>query len=252
MKTFMTIFIILILSIYYVPADINEKLYDAIEQEDLGQINELISLGADLNYRDNNGWTPLMWAVLNNRGINVVSLLLDHKTDIHKKDPFKMSVILWAAAFNNHLDVMEFLLQKGAKLEDRDKDEWTPLMKALRYNDEKMIGYLINRGADIQAVTERTSLLTPLMIALANNRDIKIIQLLIDLGSNVNQADNWWKTPLMWAAMYHQDPNVIKLLIDSGADVNWRSYNKQNALDYAMEHNKNKKVILVLEKAIKQ
>jgi len=42
--------------------ELNDKLFEAVENDDLDQVKELISNGADVNAKEENGFTPLYYA----------------------------------------------------------------------------------------------------------------------------------------------------------------------------------------------
>ena len=66
---------------------------------------------------------------------------------------------------------------------------------------------------------------TPLSLAIENGETMGSIQLLIDLGSDVNATDDRGRTALH-AATKREDVGIVKLLIAAGADVN-----AQDAID---------------------
>ena len=79
-----------------------------------------------------------------------------------------------------------------------------------------MVQLLLDRGAGVNQAN--TNGYTPLFIA-AREGHLPVVQLLLDRGAGVNQADNEGVTPLYIAAQEGHLP-VVKLLLDRGADVN--------------------------------
>ncbi|CAD8170926.1 unnamed protein product [Paramecium octaurelia] len=75
---------------------------------------------------------------------------------------------------------------------------------------------------------------TPLARAAWRN-DMALVQLLLDIGANVNDGGSSSITPLMWACK-RDNQKLVSLLIQSGADITIRSNQGFSALDYAILH----------------
>lgn len=78
------------------------------------------------------------------------------------------------------------------------------------YGKDEQTRLLASRNRDGQ---------TPLMLAIKHGEVRESIQLLIDLGSDVNATDNRGKTALH-LAVKREDVEIVKLLIAAGANVN--------------------------------
>jgi ankyrin repeat protein len=61
-KQLWTIAVILCLSVSTYGQDLNTKLFDAAKARNTAEVQKLVGEGADVNARDNEGWTPLFWA----------------------------------------------------------------------------------------------------------------------------------------------------------------------------------------------
>jgi ankyrin repeat protein len=62
----------------------------------LAEIEAAIKNGADVNAKDNEGRTALMWATVYNRDSDVVTLLLRHGADAEAKDKYGRRAIDYA------------------------------------------------------------------------------------------------------------------------------------------------------------
>jgi len=89
----------------------------------------LITIGADINAKDKEGHTPIMWAVYENH-IPVVQLLLEHFPDIITGDSKGMTALHWAASRNKG-DCADLLLQHGANINAVNNEGRTPVEEAV-------------------------------------------------------------------------------------------------------------------------
>jgi hypothetical protein len=92
-------------------------------------------------------------------------------------------VLLCAAAYNS-LKVASFMLDNKANINVVDADGWSPLITSLVYGHERLFGFLIGKGADVNARGKKYGT-TPLMIA-ALKGDLDKIVLLYNKGADVN------------------------------------------------------------------
>ena len=95
---------------------------------DMSKIQDLIERGADVDAKDNNGWTPLHWASDSNH-IEIAKLLIDRGADVDAKDNWGWTP-LHRACGNNALELAKLLIERGADVEAKDNVGWTPLRKA--------------------------------------------------------------------------------------------------------------------------
>lgn len=85
-----------------------------------------------------------------------------------------------------------------------------------------------------------------LMLYAAMSPDTAILQALIDIGIDINSANDAGYTPLMFAAAYNT-PEAVRFLIDKGADTSAKAYIQDlNALHVAALFNPKPDVIDVL------
>ncbi|MBA8667595.1 HEAT repeat domain-containing protein [Holosporaceae bacterium 'Namur'] len=95
------------------------SLFKAVKRNNIGDIQELIERGIDINCRESNfGSTTLHIAAKGNIGI--VSLLIENKAQLNPQDE-KGRTPLHLAAKYNQVEVVKLLLEKGADREIRDK-----------------------------------------------------------------------------------------------------------------------------------
>ena len=112
-----------------------------------------------------------------------------------------------ACGVANQADLAELLLQHGADVNDEDAT-----YHVAEFPEHDCIRVLFEHGLDADRAA------TVLLRKLDFN-DYQGVQLILDLGCDVNHPGNWGKTPLHQAIMRGRDLATIELLISRGADV---------------------------------
>ncbi len=80
----------------------------------------LVEKGADVNARNNDGRTPLLWATKNNN-TELSVLLVEKGADVNARNNDGRTPLLWATEKNN-TELSVLLVEKGASI-------WVPLFK---------------------------------------------------------------------------------------------------------------------------
>ncbi|KAF3428958.1 hypothetical protein E2986_00152 [Frieseomelitta varia] len=84
---------------------------------------------------------------------------------------------LHRACYGNHVKIVEYLLQAGAKIDAKTMDEWQPLHSACCWNNVECAAVLIANGADINAKSKGDQ--TPLHLVSATSHNSPTLQLLL-------------------------------------------------------------------------
>lgn len=178
----------------------------------------LLEHGADPNARDlGDNATPLHFAAANG-ALDNVRLLLDAGADVQGTgDAHNGNVIGWAAREGNEA-VINLLLERGARHH---------IFSAMALRDHDLVQKLVEEDPD--CLLRRRSRFenghTPLHAAfaspdglgfLAGRPDYAMLESLIELGADVEAADDKGRTPLA-LAMLRGDNEAIRLLKAAGA-----------------------------------
>jgi ankyrin repeat protein len=114
-------------------------------------------------------------------------------------------------------EIVGYLLSKGAKVDARGTaDGHTALMAAVMRGDEDSVARLLAAGADVKVKDARGN--SPFMIAAAGAK-LEIADLLIAKGADPNEADQHGITPLSAAASMSGE-EALRYLVKAGAKVN--------------------------------
>lgn len=210
------------------PEGLDYNLSLAASQGYAFEIHRLIKLGANPDYSDIIGATPIIYAIANNR-YNAVIALLAYEPKLNFLT-FEGESPLHIAAKYNLIEIGEALIRKGADINFRDRYGCTPLHYTAIYN----YLYFTDMLLYYEASTDTRSLdgTTPLMAAVWVG-DAETTDLLIQAGANTGIADNQGFTPLLVAAQ-NGDTLVARLLLTNGADISSINKYNYNALGIAI------------------
>ncbi|KAK5131891.1 hypothetical protein LTR08_000479 [Meristemomyces frigidus] len=172
-----------------------DGLYAAACVGDLGHIKLLLSVGAPIN-----------------AGTVVQGLY-----DAFKPAKSGRLSPLAGAATHGRRDVVQFLLAYGADLNpDVNQSSSSPLQQAIRANDIELARYLLELGADVNALNCYKT--TPLMYAVKYGSQ-DMVQLVLAFDPNLSQLSFIGAAAVHWA-VWPNRPEVLELLLLAGADCN--------------------------------
>jgi ankyrin repeat protein len=139
--------------------------------------------------------------------------------DINARQSDGSTALLWAV-YEADADRVSTLLKAGADVSIGNEFGATPLSEAARTGNTRILAMLLKAGANPRAVNQEgeTALHT-----VARTGNIESAKLLLKAGANVNARENWGQqTPLHWAASQNQ-PDMIRFLLSKGADPDARA-----------------------------
>ena len=122
----------------------------------------------------------------------------------------------------------------------------TALHIIVRAHDQTWLGFLLNRGAQIEAKDSRGN--TPLGVA-AQTGDADAARILLVVGANPNTANDSGETPLIFAVQ-RRDTAMARQLVTAGADPTRRdTIAGKSAADYAAEDARGTALVKILADA---
>jgi ankyrin repeat protein len=192
------------------------------------EIDRLIYEGADINAESDEGATPLIFAVSNNR-VEAVKTLLSYDPILYSLKKSVESPLLIAVK-NRNFEIAEALIRAGADVNSRDKHLATPLHYASLYGYPDIVDLLLYYDADPDLKSaEGTS---PLLAAIwAGNTDVA--DLLIQRGADLEEKDNDGFTPFLLASAF-SDTLMMDILYKKGADIYAINNAHHNALSLSI------------------
>jgi hypothetical protein len=154
--------------------------------------------------------------------------LLDQGADINCKDKDGQTPLMWASQ-NGHFKITELLIKNGANSNDKNNFSNTPLILALITDHPQIAQRLIEHGADVNYKTK--SGWTPLLYA-SKNGPLALVQLLLNHDADINCEDPYGFTPLMCAAR-NSRLAIAQLLLEHSVAIDCKNTRGQTALDIA-------------------
>jgi ankyrin repeat protein len=180
------------------------------------EIKEAIENGANVNTKETDGYTALMYAAIQPDNAEVVSMFLDRGADVNAESEIGYTALMSAARQNN-AEIVSLLLDRGADVNAKKEDGDTVLMSAARQNNAEIVSLLIDRGADVNAAKVNSGY-TALMEVVEQPNNAEVISLLLERGADVNAKSEHGYTALSRAIAQPDNAEVVSLLIKRGAE----------------------------------
>jgi ankyrin repeat protein len=213
--------------------NLGKKLLGAAMYGETTKVLELLGQGADPNYADKQGCTPLIVAAggcgeamdINAKGettirpvvsggtVEMVHALLEHGADPNAVNRFGHTALQFAAKYGR-TESVRALIGAPAEVSVRDTSGQNALMWASIGGHVEVVRLLLEASAAVDAADSEH--VTALQFA-ANNGHMEVVRDLIGAGANPNAKDRLGQTVLMAAAKGGYSEIVIHLLAHGAA-----------------------------------
>ena len=236
----------------------------AAREGDLDSTRLLMAAGADVNAVSGDGKNALGLAIFNGN-YDLASELVDAKCDVNNVDAQRFTPLFWAVDRRNPetapnfpwmvtqdpLPLIKKLLDAGANpnalVNNTPRARMragsprivyaTALMRAAFSADLELTKLLLSYGADPKVISSDGETMVEAAAGLgfiqgyskgkSPEERLEVVKLFVELGADVNQADDYGITPLMVAGNMG-DTAIIHYLVDKGADLGAYDLGKKN------------------------
>ena len=219
------------------------EMLNAARTGDAGRVRELLQLDPRLLAARNwLGNTALIMAV--NSGHLIIAELLFQagvKPDIHE-----------AAAIGQVDRVIELLEEDPRRLNAYSLEGFTPLGLSAHYGHLETTQLLLQRGADVNAVSRHPLQVTPLHAAMFG-RQVETAQLLVEHGADPNARRGGLGWPRAgWTALHYAAGygflSLLGPLLDRGAAIDAKDDQGRTPLEVAIEEKQHEAAELLLQR----
>ncbi|CAH1131548.1 unnamed protein product [Ceutorhynchus assimilis] len=205
----------------------------------------LLEAKADVNYKEPDGRTALVGASMGGYE-DIIKLLIDANANIDVYDGDKKYQPLTRAASNEHMGTVQILLDAGANVNITDDLGMTALDWASSKDHEEMVYYLLQReNIDVNSRGNLGN--TPLMRA-AKRGNVKILRALIEANACVDLQNSTGDTALILAVI-RRDLSCVVELVKNNAKLDLKNYKGETALMISKKFSWNRNITEVLQDA---
>lgn len=188
-------------------------LYNAMLNHKIEMVEQLLSLGADINVQDASGVAPLHHAI-SSRNDEIIRILIQKGALLEAKTMDGLTP-LHIAVIDGTDDSVKFLIESGASESATSIYGETPLQFAAELNCPQKVEFLMQSGANVNSADCNGT--TPLHLASGKGHDVVAELLCKQEKANVDLKDRSGVTPIHLAA-FNGHKTVVQILLDAGAD----------------------------------
>ena len=210
----------------------------------------LVERGANVDLRDEDGFTALHCACLDRYYIGVgemLGCLIENGADVNARTNEDCTPLM-IACDDDHLYAVKFLMEHGANVDHQDRDGRTAVHHAVNRKAYQCLSYLTENGADVNARTYDGR--TPLMIATARGY-IKVAMYLIDHGAEVHDRTAALHNAVHCSCTDPSSCEILSCMIENGGDVNAKTFGNRTPLMTAAEKGQIKVVTYLIEHGVR-
>lgn len=194
-----------------------QRIFKAIDLNDGKEVENLLSMGMDLEQTNTEGQTPLLFATYLQRN-EIALLLMKAGANVNAQDKILNSPFLYAGAEGN-LEIVTAALKQGADFTIFNRYGGTALIPAAEKGHLEMVRLLVNTpNFPIDHVNRLgwTAIMEAVVLSDGGSVHVEIVKSLIAGGVDVNIPDSKGVTALAHARVrgFHE---MVALLENAGA-----------------------------------
>jgi len=186
----------------------------------------------NINEKDINGFTALHIACMYKQNY-VAKLLISKGADVSICD-LSGNLPIHIASFYGNSNILKDLFKTNPNLEKLNKKGYTPLHLAVIANQASVTETLIKMGAKFKDNKNREKFIAKSAVLSCNN--IKVIDILLKSGVDINTKDENGETLLLIAIKAWWEKTAMFLITKAGVNINLIDKSGRTPLFYAIEN----------------
>ena len=218
------------------PSAVSEEaaitIHESCKTGNMRELSQWLSLGVDINQKDENGYAPLHYACEYGHE-DVIRKLLERKAKVNlltKATLLSPMACLVLGRLDDKLSEAEMvriigtLKMAGGNINPTSDEAVSPVKAVITRGNMELLDFFMSLHVFIFVVdSDKRSMLHHIALN-PNENSVAIVEMLVERGLDVNAQDCDGNTPLHLALLPFQK-HVAKHLMDSGADTeikNWK------------------------------
>ncbi len=268
-NTLIVVFLTFIFPAVVIAADCKDtELYTAVDQTDLAKVTQLLASGSNVNERSCYGRSPIMattWWSFPTRedNLKILDLLISKGADINNQDIYGDTTLILAAR-TGYSQVIHKLIHNHADVNLLNRKGNSVLIEMLAEDvvsiDMELFNYILTQNLDLniknaEGVTALTELLTNQYVVKNDKNILFVIRSLLQKGADQNLiiqsgnykpcVDNSYNALMIASCFGYQE--IVQTLLQFNSQVNAINAYGQTALTFAVAHNNEPIVALLLQ-----
>ena len=164
---------------------LNKGLLKAAQAGEIDTVNQLLGQGAEVNARNDRGWTALMFAASNGH-TEMAKILIENKADVNVRSVMGFTALMLGA--HGHTEVAKLLLANKANVNAQDTGGWTALKWATAGGHAEVAASIIANTDEnpIENIKKTQEDLNRELLSAAETGNIAAVRELIKQGAEVN------------------------------------------------------------------
>ena len=177
-------------------------------------LKRFVNAGTDINYPDDDGDSPLIFAIRSNT-VDIAECLINLGANVNCADKDGITPLMWTVREIGDIKLLRLLLAKDVLLDVQDVDGNSALHYAAEVGNVAIVRELVRAGAQLD--TANTDGETALILASLYNNDT-VVKVLASVGSNMNQRRVDGESALD-IAVAENNTDIVRELVHAGVDV---------------------------------
>jgi ankyrin repeat protein len=227
----------------------DEKSFlSAAAANDVIAVNAFLAAGIDPNAKNEESGATALVSAAGHGDIEIVKTLLKGAANVNERDNAGFTALLRASQ-NKQDEAADILLaQQNIDLNAQGSNGVTVLMSYVARDRADIAQNLLARGANVnlQDADGDTAL-----HGAAQRGNVKILEMLLARGANPNAKNKVGGTPLMWAGVYGHE-QAARLLLENGANAGLKDEDGLTAAAWAAKNRRDEMAQFLLEAEKKQ